>query len=525
MIVSISPLVTCGRQFAQRIDGEPTFASILVDYPENVAKGWSPKTQEQYAKDYSFIIPILPGYDTKPISEFTLGDFNDAMTTLAEGTTRRDSRHKYSESTLQHFAHLYSTVMAIAAENGLCEPVLWGSEISVTPTEEEIDAAKKSIKKYLSPAQEALAYFELTSDIENCPGEYMALLLMMGDGLRDCCAGALDFGDVLRTDEDQPSLLIYKSLISGTNKVKSSTKTINGNRKLPIPLNIYTVLTKRYKYICHYICDHPDELKSYDPSVDIRNENDVRDYVMSLPVCCQGNNVFLRTTVNNISAAGKRLMHKVGFDEFQYWLAGKDADDEARLENTDMDAFSATAYVFRRNYCFHAYVCFAAACEVTGNLPSFLECLKYAMGHAIYEGYIGRPYMLDDRIWNRIAEALRNRPIVNPISKSPTLRINNNIFAYNGKGDEQYVITKCKPGERILVRLMVKEPNDPTEVTIKASTKGQMHIEKHSWAEAKLEYPYKASVLREYQQVYIREYEKVLAHKQQEIMQSESQKG
>lgn len=432
-----------------KINDELTFCGVLEEYFADCSKHWHKETTRiQYLKEYNDkILPNLPNVNDTPISRYTKEDYDEAINVIAgRGQSSKEGVFvPYADSTLQHFRHLIEVVVVVAADHELCNNVLWGSRFTLSETESQSNAVKEyvKLKKSLTIAEEKRLAKVIFSNPEQ-RGQYMGLLLMFALGLRNNEACGLNFGDFKPMKDSSQCYLawIYKTTVRDTNEVKSSGKTKNADRVIPLPEILMEFLLERKKYV-------EEELEK------MGNE---RLKIEDCPVACVENQVDIRCTASQLTAAGRELFRRVGMSGDQLAYIDKELDDpEICREIKERDP---TAYLFRRNFATHLYILGLTESQI-----------QYVLGHDIEDMYETRNEFINEERLYDIKIALEQRPIFNRVI-SNNFDVNLELLEYDNKMvplhnsiAEEYQID-VKSG-KLRIHLAANEPGDEISVKIK----------------------------------------------------------
>lgn len=379
--------------WVRQINGKLTFCGVLEEYYIVISRRWEQSTREKYNRDYDIrILPALNAHDSKTMDMYTKEDFDDAIEQIIETrTAAAGSPNAYADSTIQHFRHLIALVVITAADNGLCENVLWGTVFTLPESQDRRKAdvqERIKYKKSLTVTQEYSVADALLTNVQQ-RGEEMGLLLMFALGLRNGEACGADYGDIkpMAYHPDCHTLWVYKSTVAGTSKLQASGKTKNADRIIPIPSVLYSFLMKRRCYLkqCVDFSAAPNGISCVD----------------NLPIACTGNHFFTRCSAAKLTAAGRELFRKIKMEQRQL------AYIDVSLSSADNASFERdpTAYLFRRNFGTHLHILGLTEAEI-----------QYVIGHDIEDLYETRNEFVNEEKLYEIKLKLDQRPILNDVS-------------------------------------------------------------------------------------------------------------
>lgn len=374
------------KHWVRSIDGKLTFCGALETYYDECAVHWkSEKTRTQYDRDYNDkILPSLPVHNDRTIETYTKEDYDAAVQAIIEkGQGREDEPFKpYADTTIQHFRHLIKRVVEVAAENGMCSNVLWGSVFQFSEDVRVKDAINERVrlKKSLTVKQEHKIAKLLLADVQQ-QGQNLGLLLMFALGLRNGEACGANFGDIKRMENPTYSVLwVYKSTIAGTNTLQSSGKTRNADRIIPIPSVLVQYLAERRRYLEQVLTETQE--------------------IESLPIACVGSDFERRCSAAQLTAAGRELFRRAEMAESQLAYIDAELMRNQRLESAyEKDP---TAYLLRRNFGTHLHILGLSEAEI-----------EYVIGHDIQDSYETRNEFVNEEKLYEIKQKLDQRPILN----------------------------------------------------------------------------------------------------------------
>ena len=443
-----------------------TFCGALEHRYNQVAYNWNAKTCRSYELDYNnTILPAMEDHNEKTIREYTEEDYNQVIERIKEkGYFEKNVRYEYADSTIRKFEKLIYYVVFQASLYGFCENVLWGSRfaINVESAEEEEIESRVLIKKSLSVQQEK-AFKNLVINDVGEDGAEVALLLMLGMGLRNAEACGLNYGDIKLLDNhmDCHVAWIYKTTKIGSNELQSRGKTFNSGRIIPVPGLIVDFLQKRKDLISHI--------------VKRRNRLDID--TDTLPICCDGildeetENYLNRCRADQVTSAAHEMFEAAGILPKQ--LAYLDMELSEGNTATILKEKDPSAYLLRRN--------FATQMHVLG--LEYAE-MQYLLGHDVEDAYESRNDFVDnDRIYAMHLK-LKRRILLNQVT-------------------EEYNKTEICIGDRRItkVHILANEPGDNLALALRTEDKRQIKTDIYN---EKIDPCYKRTIniLKKYQDEY-----------------------
>ena len=419
------------REIYQNNEKEYTFCGALEYRYNHVAMYWNAQTRKKHEREYNnVILPALKGHNEKSIREYTKEDYEEAIECIKEkGYEEAGVRRQYAESSIRNFETLIYYVVFQASAYGLCNNVLWGTQfvIDVTGETEELET-RVTVKKSLSVAQEKALVSEIMNDIRE-DGEYVALLLMWGLGLRNAEACGLNYGDIKPIDGHPDCYVawIYKSTKVKTNELQSGGKTYNTGRIVPVPKKIIAFLNERKETI---------QKIAYGQGKQSLN-------IAELPICCKGeldidsDNYFNRCKADDVSLAAHSIFEAAKISSKQ--LAYLDAELSAGNTAAILKEKDPTAYLLRRNF----------ATQMCALGLNYAE-MQYLMGHNVEDAYESRNEFVDSERIFAMYQKLQERELLN-----------------DKKSDSNKTEICIRKDETAKIHISVKEATDRIDVTVK----------------------------------------------------------
>lgn len=433
-------------RWIRSINGRLTFCGVYEEYYDEISRNWGESTGTQYDSLYNeTILPNLDSHDEKTIDEYTVEDYYAAIEAIiARGQLKKKGQYTpYADATIQKFRFLINTVVKTAAEHDHCDYVLWGSCFSVPENITAAQMVKERVKlrKSLTIPEEYAIAEQLLSD-EKQRGQDMGLLLMFALGTRNNEACAANYGDIRCMDAQSNAkcLWVYKSTVRGSSILKSSGKTRNADRIIPIPDVLADFLERRRKYL--------EETVKFPEAGEIRCVDD-------LPVVCVGNDYFKRCSSDKLTSAGKELFRKIKMDSDQ--LAFIDLELSEDSVSKELKERDPSAYLLRRNFGTHLSILGLTEPEI-----------EYLMGHDIQDLYETRNEFVNDSRLLEMKEKLDRRPILNLIPKETHnhLAPMGRVMILDGSGPQTH---RIRSKNNILkVHIMANEPLDTLRVQVRS---------------------------------------------------------
>ncbi len=432
---------TWAREVYKNDQGEGsnlTFCGALEHCYGEIAYYWNANTKKKNESSYeNIILPAMKSHNDKVISEYTKEDYENVIDTIrGKGYVNNGVTYFYAEASIKNFEKLIYYVVYYAANRGLCDNVLWGSRFDLEmPNEQEKIVEKVRLKKSLTPKQEKKLAAMLLEDVD-VPGEWVAVLLMLGLGTRNAEACGLNYGDIKVLEEYPEDVVawIYKTTIPDSSTLQSSGKTWNCGRIIPVPDKIVDYLKRRKQFLI----DNLEEMG-------IQDEVNVDE----LPIVCKGylsdyGNYKKRASAKDVTNAAREIYKRIGMEAKQ--LAFVEAElVENKLDDV-VNEKDATAYLLRRNYATHLQILGLSIAEI-----------QYLIGHDVEDAYESRNEFVDDERLHKMAEKLKQRPLLNVI--------------YEEKNCQEIIL---KPKEEVRVVVKGNEPLDVLSIKVEGKGVGKV---------------------------------------------------
>ena len=380
------------NEWKYMVDNEYTFFGVYCEFYDKVSKKWkSSSTRTQNELTYNNkIIPNLNDHDTKPISSYLREDYDAAIERIIkQGQGNKSEPYQpYADSTIKTFRRLIYYVVDVAAEEGLCENVLWEScyNPKVSTDDEERIARNGLLPKSLTIAQEIAVAQALLKDPMQT-GQNMGLLLMYGLGLRNAEACGVNYNDIkpMQGHPECAVLWIYKTTGYDKSTTKLGGKSKNADRIIPIPSLILNIIYKRRQQL------------------ELLLDKDIGNY----PLTCLDNQWEQRCSARQLTAAARKLFQAINMNAAQVSAIDNDlrTDTDSNFSNEEQEP---TAYLFRRNFGTHMHILGLSEAEI-----------QYVIGHDIEDPYETRNEFVDEEKLYQIHLKMSQRPFVNVGTKVP----------------------------------------------------------------------------------------------------------
>ena len=483
-------------QWIAEVSGDPnarttlTFAGVLSEYWDAMAKKnyWKQEsTKQQYERDYSDrILPALADHDSKTIDQYTLEDYENAIAQIemqGQPTKENFPPHPYAPSTIQKYRRLIRAVVEIAAEENLCEDILWGTSFADTESPERSEPTGTSFTKlkrsFRVNEEVAIAKRLLNADVD---GESMGLLLMFSFGLRNAESCGINFGDI-RPMINHPGcfdLYVYETTIRRSNDLQAGGKTRNVGRIIPIPSKVLDILLERKKIVQEYL-----QQISSDCNID------------TLPIACKGCDYLRRCSAQNLTAYAKKLFRSLNFSEKILIQIEKELASD--FSAATLKEKEPTAYLFRRNYATHLLILGLSDAEI-----------QYIIGHDVEDLYETRNEFVNEERRFSIRQKMMQRPILNDLPEIKHFRIEENFpvgISIPPSHDE--VITAPLEEGNLYLRIAANEPMDSMKVSfVTGETVKPLAIDVSSGSR-EANYNRSVHMIRAYQESYLRSWKRL----------------
>lgn len=246
------------------------------------------------------ILPNLRGHDIKSIDQYTREDFENCIRRIIDrgqiSAKNKGKRVKYADSTVQQMRNIIADIESAAANYGECEDVLADTYFKLDTKEytDTVLLTKKSI-----PYNTASTMINSLMSRVNADGEDIGFLLVVACGLRINECTAVNFGNILemKYHPGNYKLRVFESTQRNSKQLKTSGKTQNADRYVPLYDRVADFVLKRKEYVA-------DCLKNSGIDADIDG----------LPIACRGGDYFTRCTTKQISDRAREIMIKHRID-------------------------------------------------------------------------------------------------------------------------------------------------------------------------------------------------------------------
>lgn len=429
------------------IDNEYTFYGVYCEFYDQVSRNWkAASTRAQNELTYTNkIIPNLEGHDSKPISAYLREDYDAAIERIIKQGQSNSSElyQPYAESTIKTFRRLIYYVVAVAAEKGLCENVLWEScyNPKVSTDDEERIAKNGLLPKSLTISQEIAVAQSLLSDSMQA-GQKMGLLLMYALGLRNAEACAVDFNDIkpMQSHPECTVIWIYKTTGYDNSTRKLGGKTKNADRIIPLPNSVVEIINERRRKL--------EALLGID--------------VGKFPIVCLDDHWEQRCSARHLTAAARKLFQSINMNAAQVSMI----DDDLRTDSDSdfpFDEKEPTAYLLRRTFGTHMHILQLNEAEI-----------QYVLGHDIESPFATRNEYVNEEMLYEIHLKMAQRPLVNTATEplnSMCIKAGNTA-QIAGASSLHFPASNCK----VKLHLHANEPLDEIQVKVSPHPR-KMNIE------------------------------------------------
>ena len=431
-------------RWTTQISNERTFAGVLIEYWDMVKEFWKAEsTQKAYISDYEHY--ILPKLEDRPLRAYVREDFDKIVEKIRQD--KEVEGRAYNDLIERHFRHIIRRVLIVAAENNICDDVLWGSEYDFPEAVEEESLCEKEyvkLRKSLTIPEEIKVAKAILSDPEQ-PAENFGLALMFCLGLRNNEACGAHFGDIHPLDcaPSQHVLWVYKSTKKGTNELRAGGKTRNVGRIIPLPVLLQELLQKRRTLLERYVAEQAKPL--------VLSEEQISEQIDAMPIVGLGANFRELCSAPILTKAGTVLLRNIKLEQEMLSLIDRDIRKPGRTEEGIAEK-DPTAYLFRRNLGTHLYLLGLEDSEI-----------QYILGHDIEDDNDERSFFRNEEKLYPIAKKMALRPIVNPIIDVPEISIKEAFYLHrNIHGERLSVPVEGQVKYRALVRQ--REPHSGIKV-------------------------------------------------------------
>lgn len=429
--------IPAGQYPSLGYDGSITFAGVLqkefckIDSTGvniGLSKRWNDNTAAQYSRDYlDRLLPTMTKLlgNEKPMHSYRETDFEEILSELTR-------KHHYAERTVMHYRFLLWIVYRAGFECGLYpDNIYWDELIDPLDNPEEFEkhrvAALTRIRKSLSFKEDLMMmHWFLSLDPVTTPGPDVALAFMYFTGCRNNEACGADFGAfyALHSHPETAVFDMLKTTVVGSNQVKSSGKSGNAPRTLPVHPLLFKFIQKRRVWIEKQVVEGKLPLPKGIHSVG------------QLPIACVGTDYVTRAQTGDLSRAGRALFQKIGIQKSELAVLHQILFSE-EFKQTQIIEKDPTTYLFRRNVATRLY-----------HLGFKWTTIQYWVAHEIEDTLIIRNYFADEDILHNLSQEYNKHPIFNVMFG--TTKIHHTERRTLSPSEELYLVaTANEPGQTI----------------------------------------------------------------------------
>lgn len=426
-----------------------TFAGAYIECYEKCTEYWHAASTHEHNNAYlkNVILPALTDHNSKTIDQYSIEDFEDAIEQIkASGQLRAQSKgifQPYQDSSIQTFRNIIARTIRGAALRGLCDDIFKDSYFLLT--REDMEKASNSalfVQKSISLSTEIKIIEDLLSDY-TADGEIIGFLLVVTCGLRLNESAAVNWGNIveLKYHPDEYKLLVFESTMINSTEVKSSGKTPNANRAVPLFDRVVYFLLKRKEFIASAI-------KERGLDIDINQ----------LPIACVKGNYFQRCSTKQISDKAREIFirHQVKPKTFQY------ADLTLRgSELCEIKEKNPTGYLGRHIFATHLALLDLNADEI-----------QAIFGHDIEDPHALRSDFNSDERLHEIKKKMDRMPIYK--LRSDSIKMSDYDGCISGTGPLSLQIDQ--PLRHLHVSVETEEPFDALAIECQTSDDGMLIV-------------------------------------------------
>lgn len=456
---------------AEVIRGELTFWGVYVNYKGDVIeygrRSWIRVTHTQHdAILLNHIVPALKNHDFKPISEYTLRDFEEAMASI-----KRKGKASYKgifvpfkQSTLDKDWYLMEAVVATAAKNCLCENCF--QEEDGATAGRSIDPKNmyrlRRTPKSLSVTDDVKLAYHLINHAEK-EGDAAGLLLMYAAGVRNNEACGANFDDIRELKEfpGHYYLLVVDTTEIDSNVLKFHGKNNNSYRRIPIPHFVYLFFMKIKK-----------------ERVELASSNGYTGNGGDLPIACKNGDPTRRCSTSDLSNAARTAFVSIGMRDEDIGTLEQEIGLFRRLarEELDEDEFKEleadpTAYLLRRNFATNMAILGLSDVEI-----------QYVMGHKIRSQFFQRNDFNNERRLFAVKQKMDQRPVLNTVfAKELVIEKLREKVPFSGSR-KTHIKIPMGDHKSMRIRATAREPQDTIAITVTANIDGEVHCEAKTYS-------------------------------------------
>lgn len=432
-------------------NGKLTFAGALdACWNTLTEKYWKESsTQIQYLRDFDrYVIPFCRD---KALIDCSRDDFDFVLDELQK--KKEEEGRAFNENVLRHFKWIIHLVLRTAAEAGIAQDVLWGTDYCISEGVNEDRLCKKELevgrKSFRISEEISLRDKVLLDPLQR--GEYFGLALMYCLGTRNSEATGADFGDIhfMECDSSIATLWVYKTTERGNNSQSMEGKTRNFARIVPIPRLLLSLLMNRRRIIeesisSKYQAEHGGEVLS---------ESSLNAIVDGMPIVCVGTDFEIRCSGSKLTQLGTLLMREIKVEQEVLSLI----DFSIRKPGSTEEGFAekdATAYLCRRNFCTHLYILGLEESEI-----------QYIMGHEISDDSDDRNTFRNEDSLYPIAKKMALRPIVNDVPDEEACEMSDGWVIQKDIYKSRVTIPLSRDSQSFHVEVRQREPNAELKIS------------------------------------------------------------
>lgn len=433
----INLTIPAGQYPSLGYDGSITFAGVLQNEFYKIdstgvniglSKRWNDNTAAQYSRDYlDRLLPTMTKLlgDEKPMHSYRETDFEEILSELTR-------KYHYAERTVMHYRFLLWIVYRAGFECGLYpDNIYWDELIDPLDNPDEFEkhrvAALTRIRKSLSIKEDLMMmHWFLSLDPVTTPGPAVALAFMYFTGCRNNEACGADFG-AFYTLPSHPETAVFdmlKTTVVGSSKLKSSGKSSNAPRTLPVHPLLFQFIQKRRAWIEKQVVEGKLSLPKGIQSAD------------QLPIACVGIDYVTRAQTGDLSKAGRALFQRIGIQKSELAMLHQILFSE-EFKQTQIIEKDPTTYLLRRNVATRLY-----------HLGFKWTTIQYWIAHEIEDALIMRNYFADEDILHNLSQEYNKHPVFNVMFG--TINKQHTEMRTLSSSEELYlVVTANEPGQTI----------------------------------------------------------------------------
>lgn len=414
-----------------------TFIGAYITYYELCTSYWRSDATRENNNSYlnEVIVPALENHDKKSIDEYTMTDLENAIERIREkGQLRAQKRGEfqpYKDGTLQLMRNIIARIFQGAAQYDLCDDLFRDSYFLLdAKTVEKAANEVLLVQKSVPLAQEITMIEDLLSD-HTADGETVGFLLVLACGLRINESAAANFGNIVRMKyhPENYKLLVFESVMENSNMVKTSGKTPNADRAVPLYDRVAEFLLKRREYIASL-------MKQQGIEVDVD----------ALPIACVGKRFSERCTTKLISDKAREIFLKHGVTPKVFQCVDLTLRGSERCEIREK---SPTGYLGR-----HIFATQLALLDLDE------DEIQAVIGHDIEDPSVTRNDFSSDEKLYRIKRKMNRMPIYRKGSND--IKIPGNRTCISGTGPLSLQVDA--PVQFLHISIEAEEPTDVVNV-------------------------------------------------------------